>query len=195
MAKLRFLFAPGAGAPSTSAWMQRYATRLRELGEVTLLDYPYMLAGQKRPDPLPRLIAAHTEALTRLRGQGPGSVVLIGKSMGGRVGCHVALSEQVERVVCLGYPLVGAGARRNVRDQVLLESTAPVLFLQGTRDPLCPLDHLQEVRRRMKAQNDLLVIDEGDHSLEVTKRGLKAQGRTQDDVDTEIIRRIARFVA
>lgn len=195
MAKLQFLFAPGAGAPSTSAWMQTYATRLRELGEVTLLDYPYMLAGQKRPDPLPRLIAAHTEAVERLRSQGKGSIVLIGKSMGGRVGCHVALTEQVERVVCLGYPLVGAGARRNVRDQVLLDLATPVLFLQGTRDPLCPLDHLQEVRRRMKAPNDLLVIEEGDHSLAVTKRSLKAQGRTQDDVEAEIVQRIARFVA
>ena len=34
------LFAHGAGAPSTSAWMQRWATLLGELGHVAPFDYP-----------------------------------------------------------------------------------------------------------------------------------------------------------
>ena len=34
-----------------------------------------------------------------------GPVVLIGKSMGSRIGCHLALEEDVAALVCLGYPL------------------------------------------------------------------------------------------
>jgi uncharacterized protein len=58
-----FLFAPGAGAPSSHPWMQRWKVRLQEIGEVETFDYPYMREGRKRPDRLPELIAAHREAL------------------------------------------------------------------------------------------------------------------------------------
>src|SRR4051812_34658566 len=76
--RLTFLFAPGAGAPSSHPWMQHWAKLLGTLGAVRLLDYPYMLEGSGRPDPLPKLIAAHRQALVSLTGP----TVLIGKSMG-----------------------------------------------------------------------------------------------------------------
>src|SRR5205814_3757511 len=38
------LFAPGAGAPSSSAWMKRWAKHLGTLGRVVPFDYPYMRA-------------------------------------------------------------------------------------------------------------------------------------------------------
>ena len=69
--------------------------------------------------------------------------------MGGRVGCHVALVDPVQAVICFGYPLCGAGDRTKLRDQVLLELKVPILFVQGTRDPLCPLELLEDVRKRM----------------------------------------------
>jgi predicted alpha/beta-hydrolase family hydrolase len=62
-----FLFAPGAGAPSSHPWMQRWKTRLTEIGGVETFDYSYMREDRKRPDPLPRLIAAHREALHQAR--------------------------------------------------------------------------------------------------------------------------------
>lgn len=49
-----FLFAHGAGAPSTSAWMLAWRERLATLGDVAAFDYPYMRAGRKAPDKLPR---------------------------------------------------------------------------------------------------------------------------------------------
>jgi predicted alpha/beta-hydrolase family hydrolase len=76
---------------------------------VVVFDYPYLSEGRKRPDPLPKLIAAHVAALAEARRSHAGPVVLIGKSMGGRVGCHVALQEAVSAVVRLGYPLCGGG--------------------------------------------------------------------------------------
>ena len=43
------LFAPGAGAPSTSRWMVAWRKRLETLGDVVAFDYPYMRAGRKSP--------------------------------------------------------------------------------------------------------------------------------------------------
>ncbi|HVW26322.1 MAG TPA: alpha/beta fold hydrolase [Polyangiaceae bacterium] len=188
------IFAPGAGAPSSSKWMQRWAERLAVVGDVVRVDYPYMLAGRRSPDPLPKLIAAHREALAKARAGREGPVVLAGKSMGGRVGCHVSLEEPVSGVVCFGYPLKGAGKAGALRDAVLLQMRAPILFLQGTRDPLCPLDVLESVRPRMAAPNDLHVVEGGDHSLEVAKSELRHSGETQDTVEERILARVAAFV-
>ena len=191
--KPAFIFAPGAGAGTSHPWMQRWASRLLPIGEVILFDYPYMLAGRRRPDPLPQLVAAHREAVVQARQQTDGPLILIGKSMGGRVGCHVANVEKVEALVCMGYPLCGAGDRTKLRDKVLRELATPVLFVQGTRDPLCPLELLEEVRAEMNIRTVLQVVDGGDHSLLVGKRQLQASARTQDAVDEEIARQIATF--
>src|SRR5919108_5297231 len=102
-----FLFAHGAGASSQSAWMVAWARRLETLGDVISFDYPYMRAGRKSPDKQPALIEAHREALKGAReriaraGGGLGPLVLIGKSMGSRIGCHVAVLEPVDCLVCL----------------------------------------------------------------------------------------------
>jgi len=188
-----FLFAPGAGAPSTHPWMQKWKGYLQSIGEVALFDYDYMREGRRRPDPLPQMIAAHRQALAQFREKVSGQIFLIGKSMGGRIGCHVALEEKVAGLICLGYPLCGGGDRSKLRDKVLRELETPILFVQGTRDPLCPLDLLAEVRSQMKASNFLHLVENGDHSLRITKRGLQAGGETQDDVDQRILAAIGTF--
>ncbi len=190
-----FLFAPGAGAPSSHAWMQDWKNRLSEIGEVETFDYDYIREGRKRPDPLPQLIARHREALSQARERHPSVLtILIGKSMGGRVGCHVSLEENVAGLVCLGYPLCAMGDRTKLRNEVLRGLNTPTLFVQGTRDPLCPLDLLERVRAEMKAPNFLHIVEGGDHSLRVPKRQLKARGTTEDDINQQILQAIAGFV-
>jgi predicted alpha/beta-hydrolase family hydrolase len=195
MPKILFLFAPGAGAPSTHPWMRRWKARLQELGAVATFDYDYMREGRKRPDRLPQLIAAHRAALAEARTNlDPGAATfLIGKSMGGRVGCHLALDEEVNGLICLGYPLCAMGDRRKLRDEVLRSLGTPILFVQGTRDPLCPLDLLEKVRAEMKAPSILHLVEGGDHSLGVRKNQLQAAGETQEDVEHRIFASIIRF--
>jgi predicted alpha/beta-hydrolase family hydrolase len=190
-----FLLAPGAGAPSSHPRMRTFARLLGTIGPVEPFDYPYALAGRGRPDPLPKLIEAHRAALAALRAKHDGPIVLVGKSMGGRVGCHVALVDPVQAVICLGYPLCAAGDRSKLRDQVLLELKTPILFAQGTRDPLCPLDLLEGVRKQMHAPSTLTVVEGGDHSLMVAKTAVKALGSSQEEVDNDMLTAIARFLA
>ena len=172
--------------------MSRWAERLASLGDVVRFDYPYVIAGRRSPDRLPVLVAAHAAALAHAREGRAGPVVLAGKSMGGRVGCHVALEAPVDALVCLGYPLRGAAGA--LRDEVLLALRAPVLFVQGTRDRLCPLDLLEGVRRRMTARSALHVVEGGDHSLAVAARALREQGTTQEEVDGRALAAIGAFL-
>lgn len=191
-----FLFAPGAGAPSSSDWMQSFARRLARGGRVECFDYAYQAAGRRTPDRLPVLVATHRARFDALAESHAGPIVLVGKSMGGRVGCHLAnevASERLRAVVCLGYPLIGQNGA--VRDAVLLELDKPILFVQGSRDPMCPLDQLRAVQSRMRAPHATLVLEGGDHSLLVRKGELARSGRTQGQVDDGVVQRIFDFVA
>jgi hypothetical protein len=189
------LFAPGAGAPSSHPWIENWKDRLSKIGDVETFDYDYMREGRKRPDPLPKLIAAHRNALTAARQRHSAqSIILIGKSMGGRIGCHVSLEEKVDGLVCLGYPLCAMGDRTKLRDEVLRALTTPILFVQGTRDPLCPLDLLERVRIGMKTKNLLRTVEGGDHSLRVPKRELQAVGKIQEDINRQILEAMVGFV-
>jgi predicted alpha/beta-hydrolase family hydrolase len=178
--------------------MQAWRQRLSTLGDVETFDYPYMRAGRKTPDRPPVLLAAHAEALEQARQRAQGPIVLIGKSMGSRIGCHVAAERAGDdpglRLVCLGYPLK-AGGSGAVRDQVLLALRTPILFVQGTRDPLCPLDLLATVRPRMIAANQLHVVEGGDHSLVLSAQQRKQAGITQADSDAAVLEVIRRFVS
>jgi predicted alpha/beta-hydrolase family hydrolase len=196
-----FVFAHGAGAPSSSSWMQRWAERLGGLGVVAPFDYPYMQAGRKTPDRLPALIAAHRAALAQARErhgvQRP--VVLAGKSMGSRVGCHLAVELAREgrgpaALVCFGYPL-RAGGSGAMRDAVLRELRTPILFLSGSRDPLCPLPDLQAVLAELTAPHRLFVIDGGDHSLDLRRKTVKPGERSQEQWNQAALDEVATFLA
>jgi predicted alpha/beta-hydrolase family hydrolase len=192
------LFAPGAGAPSTSAWMKRWAKHLGALGKVVRFDYPYMRAGRKAPDKPDVLVAAHLEALAKARKRHRGKVVLAGKSMGSRIGCHAAVSlaeaggEAPDALVCFGYPLRSPSG--TLRDEVLVKLRAPILFVQGTDDPLCPLPLLEDVRRRMTAPNERYVVEGGNHSLEVGARRMKEAGLTARGVEAAAMAAVAGFL-
>ena len=171
--------------------MQKWKKRLGEIGDIQTLDYDYMREGRRRPDRLPQLIGAHRRALADARARFAGPMILIGKSMGGRIGCHVALEEKVDGLICLGYPLCAMGDRTKLRDEVLLALRTPILFVQGTRDALCPLDLLEHVRSKMTAPNSIHVVEGGDHSLIVRKKDLGNE--TQEYVDRRILNAISAF--
>jgi len=193
------LFAHGAGAPSASRWMRAWALRLGSLGDVATFDYPYMRAGRRSPDRHEALVTAHAAALDEARATHGSArpVVLAGKSMGSRIACHVAVDRggaDIAALVCFGYPL-RSGATGALRDTVLRALRTPTLFLQGSRDPLCPLADLEMVRAQMTAPSELFIVQGGNHSLEVGARDLRRAGKSPAEIDEAVLVAIARFLA
>ena len=58
----------------------------------------------------------------------------------------------------------------------------PLLFLQGTRDKMAPLDLLEPVCRDLLQASTLHVVEGADHGFHVLKRA----GRTDDEVQDEL---------
>jgi len=189
------LFAHGAGAGPEHPWMQAWARRLGGLGEVVCFEYDFRAEGRRPPDRLPKLIRRHRAALADATAHHDGPVVLVGKSMGSRVGCHVSLEARVDAVVCFGYPLVGSSKKKPVRDDVLRAMSTPALFVQGDRDRMGPLDRFASVRAQMTAPTALHVVAGGNHSLEVGVRALRARGTDMDTVNAGILDAVRRFLA
>lgn len=196
------VFAHGAGAGATHPWMRAWAARLSEIGHVQTFDYDYMKGGRKRPDRTPVLLATHALAVHEACAQRPDApLVLVGKSMGSRMGCHLAVQRAergehppVAALVCFGYPLRSAASGAS-RADVLRQLRVPVLFIQGTRDALCPLDELRALLPELSARTTLHVVEGGDHSLIVAKKTLAAAGTTQAQVDANIAKVVAHFIA
>ena len=176
------LLSHGAGLGQDHEWMVYVRDGLAAAGiPVMTFNYPYMEAGRKAPNPARILLACHRAALAGLRPRVE-RVVLAGKSMGGRMGSHVAADgEDVVGLVFYGYPLVGIG-KTEPRDVAHLEQVgAPMLFVQGTRDRLAPIDLITPVVDSLGAS--MYIVEDGDHSFRVLKR----TGRSAEEVLDEVV--------
>jgi predicted alpha/beta-hydrolase family hydrolase len=109
--------------------------------------------------------------------------------MGGRIASYVGTTTDVSGLVFLGYPLHPPGRPDRMRDAHLAEVRAPMLFVEGTRDPFCPLDTLETVRARLP-RSSLVVIEDGDHSFKVRK----SSGRSTRDAWDEAVDAVASWV-
>ncbi|XP_062029748.1 uncharacterized protein LOC133745657 [Rosa rugosa] len=194
------VFAHGAGAPSSSDWMIRWKGMLGKAlnaVEVVTFDYPYMSGGKKRAPPkAEKLVDFHADFVKKTVEKYPGHpLILAGKSMGSRVSCMVACKEDIHAsaIVCLGYPLKGINGA--LRDETLLRLSIPVMFVQGSKDALCPLEKLEVTRKKIKCLSGLHVIDGGDHSFKIGKKQLQTTGLTQDQAEDLAVEAIAAFLS
>ena len=162
-----YLFAHGAGGAMDTPFM---ATVARGLGErdirVVRFEFPYMAArrtGGKRgaPDREAVLLATWRDVVAQ---HGGGDRVFIGgKSMGGRMATLVADELSVRGVVCFGYPFHPPGQPAKVRTAHLEKMVAPMLVLQGERDPFGTREDVAgyHLSRAIRIE----WITDGDHSL------------------------------
>jgi hypothetical protein len=130
--------AHGAGAPMDSPFMNRVAAGLGSRGfRVVRFEFPYMAKrrqGGKRgaPDRPAVLLERWKEVVGSLGGGG--SLVVGGKSMGGRIASMIADEVGARGLVCFGYPFHPPGDPSRLRTAHLETLATPALILQGTRD-------------------------------------------------------------
>ena len=103
--------------------------------------------------------------------------------MGGRIASQVvAGGAPADGLVFLAYPLHPPGKPEKLRDSHLPAITAPMLFVQGTRDAFAREDLLNSLIDRLEDRAELHRVESADHSFRV----LKSSGRSAADVDEEV---------
>ncbi len=176
----------GAGAGQLHPFMRLFAAGLGERGfDVLTFNFQYMDQGRKVPDPKAKLESCYRAVIEaalankKLKGN---RLVIGGKSMGGRIASQVAalecggstpLSElattAIAGLVFLGYPLHPPGRPDKLRDAHLPQITAPMLFVQGSRDAFGSPEELCATITKHHLPATLHIVASGDHSLKVPK--------------------------
>jgi predicted alpha/beta-hydrolase family hydrolase len=188
------ILAHGAGNDMTSPFLVTIQEGIATHGWACLrFNFPYTERRSKAPDRAPVLEACYRAVVAAVRElMAPSQLVIGGKSLGGRMASHIAAAgEVVDGLVFLGYPLHAPGRTDRLRDAHLPRISAPMLLFAGTRDPLCDLDLLKCTLRKLKADTQLHVIPEGDHSFMVPKR----TGRTNEQVLAEVVQVTSGWLA
>ena len=78
-------------------------------------------------------------------------------------------------LILISYPL--KGPKDDIRDQILLSLPASisVLFIIGERDAMCPFDLLNEVRSKMQAKSQLVIVRGADHGMHTKPASLEKE--------------------
>jgi predicted alpha/beta-hydrolase family hydrolase len=191
-ARRLLVLAHGAGAGMSHPFMEMLAGELAEVGVATMrYQFPYMEERRRIPD-APAVLTATVVAAVRAAAEAaPGLPLLAGgKSMGGRMTLQTAVQHPLDGVrglVFFGFPLHPPKQPGTKRADHLAKVTAPMLFLQGTRDTFADLKLLRPVCAKLGSRATLHVIETADHSFHV----LKSSGRG----DAEVLRELAETAA
>lgn len=190
------VLAPGAGAPQTHPWMVFVAGALSERGvHVVTFNFPYAEERRRVPDKNDVLESTWCAAIDAVRARSDFAarrLFIGGKSMGGRIATQVAARKEVEvaGLVLLGYPLHPPGKPLQLRSAHLSAVRAPMLFVQGSRDPFGTPEELGPIARNLVPGTRLFVVEGGDHSLAVPK----GRGESHDAVFGRVADEVARFM-
>jgi uncharacterized protein len=184
----------GAGAGQKSDFMTRFATELAARGlNIVTFNFLYTEQGRRVPDSNNDLEACFRAVIEAVKHKkiGHSALVIGGKSLGGRIASQIAAAgANAEALVFLGYPLHPPGKQDQLRVKHLPAIKAPMLFVQGSRDAFGTPDELRPIIKKLKAPTDLYVVESGDHSFKVFKRG----GVTQEDAYKAALDRIEAWL-
>ncbi len=167
----RLILGHGAGLPMDSPFMAKMAELLVARGlAVVRFEFPYMqkrrVDGKKRgPDKTEVLLECFTEVIERF---GASTVVIGGKSLGGRMASMLADQLQVRGLVCLGYPFHPPRKPDKTRTAHLMNLKTPTLIVQGERDPFGTRDDVAGYA--LASSINVYWSMDGDHSFVPRKR-------------------------
>src|SRR4051812_6272273 len=195
-----FLMAHGAGAAMDSPGMNALVGPLVSRGiRVVRFEFGYMAArreGVRRAPPRADTLAPeYRDAVAAVREAGPvGTLLIGGKSMGGRVASMVAdeLADlgYIRGLVCLGYPFHPPEKPEQLRTAHLRELRVPTLICQGTRDPFGTRAEVPGYG--LSPAIEVHWLEDGDHDLRPRKA---ISGRSYAENLAEAADAVAAFAA
>ncbi|HWB65343.1 MAG TPA: alpha/beta family hydrolase [Mycobacteriales bacterium] len=126
----------GAGGGIDAPDLVAVTERLVDLGwTVARVEQPYRVKGRRAPEAAPRLDAAWSAVVTALRAGHSGRLLVAGRSSGARVAVRTAAELAADLIVALAFPLHPPGKPEKTRMEELAQLPAPMLIVQGERDP------------------------------------------------------------
>jgi predicted alpha/beta-hydrolase family hydrolase len=169
----------GAGGTFETPSLVAYAEAMATRGlHVVRFNLPYVELGKKTPGPQDRDEACWRDVAELLRRRAR-RLLLGGRSYGGRMATHVvADGVSCAGLVLLAYPLHPPGKPERLRAAHLERIMAPMLFLQGTRDPFADPTLLARTLAKLPGATR--------HRLEGGDHGHKVAGRSVADVAGEL---------
>ncbi|MFM2597525.1 alpha/beta fold hydrolase [Vibrio fortis] len=186
-----FVFAHGAGAGMDHEFMQSVAQGLVFKGiRVIRFNFPYMIKraedGKRRPpDRAPKLLEAYQEVIEQVDAQ---TLVIGGKSMGGRMASHLSEHEKVAGVACLGFPFHPPGKPDKYKGEHLAELSKACLILQGERDTFGKREEFPAFD--LSDSVSVEFIPDGDHSF----KPRKSSGHTEQQNIALAVEKLAKFI-
>ncbi|TIQ47186.1 MAG: alpha/beta hydrolase, partial [Mesorhizobium sp.] len=100
-----------------------------------------------------------------------GSLIIGGKSMGGRVASMIAdemfSKREISGLLCLGYPFHPPEKPTQLRTKHLADLRTPTLIFQGTRDEFGTRDEVATYD--LSDAIEILWLEDGDHDLKPRK--------------------------
>lgn len=164
------LLTPGAGASRDHGALVAVEEELA--GDdvvVERMDFPYRLAGRKRPDPpevLLESVLRGAAELSRRTGRPQAEMALGGRSMGGRV-CSLALAGGLPAaaLVLISYPLHPPGRPEVLRTEHFPSLAVPCLFVSGTRDAFATVDELEQASKAVAGPVTHAWVEGADHGM------------------------------
>ena len=174
-AKHTILLAHGAGAPMDSPALTSTAKVLAGSGfRAARFEFDYMAcrrteAGRKPPPRAEKLNPEYVAAVDALGAKR--SLIIGGKSMGGRVASMVAdelfTAGRVRGLLCLGYPFHPPAKPEQLRTKHLADLKTPTLIVQGTRDEFGMREDVSAYT--LSPAIEILWLEDGDHDLKPRK--------------------------
>ncbi len=173
LSSITFILAHGAGAPMDSEFMEAFAKGIAENGfRCVRFEFPYMNERRKKlnkrpPDKLDNLIHSWKSVINQFRGE---TLVIGGKSMGGRIASLIADDSGVLATILLGYPFI---TKKNILEERighLRKIITPTLICQGTRDKMGTYQAINRIKLSKSIKFHWAV--DGDHSLIPLKRSI-----------------------
>ena len=125
-----------AGSTGTKDLLAVRAAALARGAAVAQVLQPYRVRGARAPGAAGPQDAAWLEIVAALRAQYPGiPLIQGGRSNGARVACRTAAGAGALGVIALAFPLHPPGRPEQSRAAELQSTGAPVLVVNGERDP------------------------------------------------------------
>ncbi|MDK4717283.1 alpha/beta fold hydrolase [Rhizobium sp. CNPSo 4039] len=174
-ANITIVLAHGAGGAMDTTWMENMSSALADKGlRVVRFEFDYMSArrstGKRSPPPRAELLKREYEAVIDELGA-RGTLVIAGKSMGGRVASMIADelrdTGKISGLLCFGYPFHPIGKPQSLRTAHLEEMKTPTLICHGTRDLFGSREELSGYK--LSSMIEILWLEDGDHDFRPRK--------------------------